>query len=854
MSTSKATSNNTGGLDPQEKARVAASITSKEQAPSTRQQSAEYANWRAIANAPADQFNVERIPISMLRQMRRDPMISFALHFVRTPIIRAPWYIKCEDAQIAAFVDYALRKIYSRLVYQYMLSMDFGFSAIAKKFVQETILGTYFDPNDPEGQAETPDDFLLPGGTNPAPAQLQGAEKPIWSEGSVLPWIWAPFVPLPPEDVEPIWEKGEFGGIKFTPRFQVQNVQGGKQSNEGDIDVDLYHSLWITNERDSVFGNIFGYPRIGSAFNYWHSYWMQHALYDRHFEKDADPPTMVRHPEGNYQDPNTGDIIAFRDLALDIGDRVRAGSTIAIPSEVYANLEDRPSNMHKWDISYLQGGGNFEAFIESFDYLNVMKLRAVWVPEQALIEGKGGQSSRNVADTFGDAFQESQAVLLEEFDLHINRYVIPQLIYTNFPEFEGQAEKITRGFSNKDVETMRQLIQLIGQNPDALNTLPIDVRAMLEDFAIPLMDIKNQAANAEQAALENNPGVVPAIPGQQAGVVPTGGQSATNPQQGGLPFAYVQPPERIELGMGSGIYLADDFVAGLPNSEHYADKIIKSYASQLYRAFLDLYKGQYDHFADFLAEQDEGIELSISDKVRDFMTRWTQDSDLWATSILRLREVYRNTFSRAGRLQLDKSNLETSFSIDDPDVNDFIQQQVSRTVRSIASTIKNDISEKLTAVVDEMEDAKPEDIATRLRAEVSDYPTWQATRAARTEIRDLFNGATLLAGQQAGIKQAQAIDARFGKTDDDCEERDGEIFSIAEALAVDEHPNGTLAWRLLPTENLSINTNDNDDVLASYDSETEVVNFSDQLEAGERRRYLLALGDKLSYDAQNNRR
>jgi hypothetical protein len=846
MSTGKATNNNTGALDPQEKARVAASITGKEQAPSTRQQSAEFANWRAIANSPADQYNVERIPISMLRQMRRDPMISFATHFVRTPIIRAPWYIKCTDAQVAAFIDYSLRKVYARLVYQYMLSLDFGFSAIAKKFVQEPILDTYFDPNDPEGQEETPDDFLLPGGVNPAPAELQGAEKPIWSEGSVLPWIWAPFVPLPPEDVEPIWNKGEFDGIKFTPRFQVQSVQGSTASNEGDLEIDLYHSLWITNERDSVFGNIFGYPRIGPAFNYWWSYWQQHALYDRHFEKDADPPTVVRHPEGNYQDPNTGDIIAFRDLALDIGDRVRAGSTIAIPSEVYANLEDRPSNMHKWDLDYLQGGGNFEAFIESFDYLNVMKLRAVWVPEQALIEGKGGQSSRNVADTFGDAFQESQAVLLEELDLHINRYVIPQLIYANFPEFEGKAEKVTRGFSNKDVETMRQLIQLVGQNPETLNTLPIDVRAMLEDFAIPLMDVKNQAANAEQAARENTPGAVPAIAGEQAGIVPTGGRSSTNPQQGGLPFSYVQPPERIELGFGSGVYLADEFVAKLPNTIHYQDKIMKSYASQLYRAYHDLYRGQYDHFADFLAQQEEGLELSISEKVRDFLSQWNQDADLWARSIIRFRNIYNNVFSRAGRSQLDSAGLSTNFSTDDPDINTFITEQLNRTVRSIASTLKNDIGENLTKVVDEMPDATPDQIATRLRQEVSDYPTWQATRAARTEIRDLFNGATLLAGQQAGVTQAQAVDARFGKTDEDCEERDGEIFSINEALEIDEHPNGTLAWKLLPTTNLSVVISDKGDgLLAAYEPETETIYVSDMVPEKDRKAYIRSVTDEL---------
>lgn len=842
-------SSNTGGLTPEEKARLSKSVAGKEQAPSTRQQTAEFSNWRAIANAPNDPFNIERIPISRLRQMRRDPMISFALHFIRTPLIRAPWYIKCEDAQVAAFVDYSLRQIYTRLVLQYMLSLDFGFVAIAKKFVQEPIIGTYFDPNDPAGNPESPDSFLLPNPQAHVPAELVGAEKPIWSEGAVLPWVWQPFVPLPPEDVEPVWNKGEFDGIKFFPRFQVQagGLQGGsKASNEGDLEIDIYHSLWITNDRDSSFGNIFGYPRIGPAFNYWWSYWHHHSLYDRHFEKDADPPTQVRHPEGNYEDPNTGDVISFRELALDIGDRVRAGSTIAIPSEVYTNFEDRPSGVYKWDISYLQGGGNFEAFIESFDYMNVMKLRSVWVPEQALIEGKGGQSSRNVADTFGDAFQESQAVLLSEFDLHINRYVIPQLVATNFPEFEGKAEKVTRGFSNKDVETMRQLLQLVGQNPDTLKSLPIDVRAMLEEFAIPLMDVKNQAANAEQAASENTPGAVPAVPGQQAGVVPTGGQQTTNPQQGGLPFSYVQPPERITLERGDGIYLADEFVASLPNTEHYADKVVKSYASQLYRILNDLYTGQYVDFSEYLKNQ-EGLELSISDKVRTLVNNWQGDQELWTRTIARMQELYKNVFSRSGRAALNKAKLEANFSTEDVEINQFINQQIERTIRSIAGTIKQDLSIKLTAVVDEMgDDLDPVQVSDRLRKEVSDYPDWQATRAARTEIRDLFNGATLLAGQAAGVKQVQAVDARFGSTDDECEERDGEIFSIKEAMNVDEHPNGTLAWRLLPTQNLSIVNGTPEGLLASYDPNNETIYLSPELSKETRRKYIKNVTNAIS--------
>lgn len=839
-------------ITPEVKAQTRATIEGKEQAPTTRQQSAQYPQWRAIADAPADPFNVERIPISQLRQMRRDPMIGFALHFIKMPLIRAPWYIKCEDAQIAAFLDYSLRKIYARLVLQYMLCLDFGFVAIAKRFSQEPVLGTYFDPQDP-GETEDPD--LFP--NQNVPADLRGKSKPIWSEGSILPITWKPFVPLPPEDVEPIYSnQGEFDGIKFVPRFQVQagGIGGKTGSNEGEMEIDVTHSLWVTHDKDSQFGNIFGYPRIGYAYQHWFSYWHRHYLADRHFEKDSDPPTVVRHPEGHFQDPNTGDTIAFRDLALDIGDRVRAGSTIAIPSEVYTNFEDRPSQMYKWDLDFLKGGGNFEAFEKAFDYLDVAKLRALWVPEQALIEGKGGQSSRNVASTFGDAFQDSQSVLMADFDDHLNRFVIPQLLWANFPEFEGEAVKVTRGFASRDIETIRQLLQLVGQSD--ITQLGLDTRTILEELNIPVMDPATQAAEANRAAQQNNPGQVEAIPGQQAGVVPTGG--APNNPSNILPFSYVQPNERIYMPtvqLSNGLpqdhplVLSDNFIASLPGSEHYADRIIKQYAKQTWDAWFDLYSGQYKSFADFLESEgielsDDGVELAdVGDKVRRWLTKWTQDNDIWNNTVARSVGIFRSVMNRAALLST--KGLEGSWDADSPEAHDWLVAHVQSTINNVRNTINNNLAGATQRIIEENEGITAPELAAAIRAHFSDFPQWEANRLARTEIRDLWNGAKLMAAASMGVSQVQARDGQRGPTDEECEERDGEVFQISDALDVHEHPNGTLEWKLLSSNNLRIRTSENEEVLASYDSDKEIIYLADNLDENQRKSFIHSVGDQL---------
>ena len=74
---------------------------------------------------------------------------------------------------------------------------------------------------------------------------------------------------------------------------------GRTLGSSGGVDIDVYHSLWATNEKESVFGNIFGYPRLAYAFPFWWSYWFRWAIADRAFEKKGDPAIIVRHPEGS---------------------------------------------------------------------------------------------------------------------------------------------------------------------------------------------------------------------------------------------------------------------------------------------------------------------------------------------------------------------------------------------------------------------------------------------------------------------------------------------------------------------------------------------------------------------------
>lgn len=501
---------------------------SQSRSPSTQNQTqSSWVNWNGMAEILGQPFDTTRIPISKLEQMRRDSMLAFGLSFCKVPLIRAPWYIQSSDAQRAAFIDGALRKIYGRFILAYTNSFDFGFSAIVKRFEYGVPDWKYVNQEDV-------------GSNDP------NAEKDVWPDKNVDALLWKSFLAVSPRVASPHWNaKGEFAGIDLGPNtgnagngwagFSNFPWGGGKQGRPADIPLDW--ALWATNEKDSVFGSLWGYPRLGYAYRYWWSYWYKFGLADRAFEKWADPPVVIYYPTATAIDAD-GETVDFSSAALATAESIRSGANVAIPGDVVRSDMDKATGTREWEVDQLESTANFDALTASFEYLDVQKLRAVMVPEQAVIEGKGGTSSRNVAATFGDLFAESQAVVMEEIDDIINRYMIPQLLEANFGPGGPTCTKITTGFDPQDIETMRQIVGGFA-NADP-GHLPVNIRELLDRLGIPVLSHtafqRELDRQAELAAKAQPPQVTPSTggPGKaKAGVTNLG--------------EYVQPSESINL-------------------------------------------------------------------------------------------------------------------------------------------------------------------------------------------------------------------------------------------------------------------------------------------------------------------
>jgi hypothetical protein len=758
-------------------------------------------------------------------------MLAFGLSFIKMPHVRARWFTNARskdgvNAQVAAHLDHDLRRIYPSLVLQMLNSLSFGFQAIAKRFELRTPGGTYIQTNPETGEQE---------------------ELPIWSEGSIQPIGWKPFVGLRPEAVEPVWSSaGEFDGIEYSPGDSSGAPGGvgaastgggsGGDDKEKTYKIDLYHSLWFTHEREESFGSIYGYPRLGYAYRWWWSYWFRWAIADRAFERKADPSVLVRHPEGDFIDENTGESMSYSEYALLMGERMRSGGVIALPSEVYEDASGKGTTP-MWEIDFTKDATNFDPFDKSFSYLDSAKIRALAMPEQYIMEGSGGTSSRNVTAEMGSAFIESQAVLSAQMTDQVNRFLIPQWLAVNYPEFVaegGTAEMVVHGFADEDVDFTNQVIQLIGQQEAGMTEIMklVDLKRILQAKGTPIAEFgeqqRREAQVAQEAAAQQAPLIEPG-PGQ-VGIVP--GETGFS--------TYINPREVI--------YLADsgtEFIDNLPQTNHYEDKAVKGFSRRLWNLYHELYTDEYrtilndfENSDDPIEFSDDPVEMAVGDVLQRAkeLLRNSRVSRLWPQTLQTSQIILKNIMLRASRNELRKSGLKAV--VDQEAFDTYLTDHIADFAAKVSETSRNEVQDFMAARMQEGVTDRVE-LAKQAREHfVDDFPKWKSDRLVRTEVARTYNQAVLLAAEQAGVELVQATDGR--EHDSDCTDRDGKLFTISEAQREVEHPNGALGWKIVPVA-LSVERVEDvgiEQAIGRYDAENQKVLLSQDASLEQERNYL----------------
>lgn len=884
-------------LDPKEADKLTRSVLSRDEAPTVSGLTPDFNTWQRNRDVLGPPFDDERITVAQMRQIRKEPMIAFGLHYRKVPIARAEWHINARDKngknpQVAAFVDAAIRRIWARFVFQRMLVYDFGFQAMVKRFVLANPGGVYLDPLD----------------TN---ADISKRVKPVWDNGSIAPKIYKVPSALRPEAVQPRFDDntGEFDGITYTAPTQTAaaSAKSKKRKASAVTEYDVYHSLWATHQKDEEHGSLYGYPLTGYAREYWWDYRYYRGLRRRAYERFAIPPVLAFHPEGSTVVDDIGTTRPNWEIAIEMAERMRGNAVAAVPSTMAeAGIGETSGTQRAWDFKFMDTPTDaLSVFDNVFNYLNVMKLRSIWVPEMAFIGKESGNSGGNIAAQMQDIFNASMSLSMNEVMAEVNQYMIPHLLILNFPEFVnagGTAEMVSTGFRAEDVEMLKQVLQLVGQANSAELMAQLDLPELLRRMNLPIKD--PDAYAAEQSEIQRNtaaqgvglvPGVTIANPGANAGALNGGSQPAPQPagaaaavgfEDLGGDFIYFAPMGTIDMSVE--LAELDTFLAGLPSSKHYSDKNLRALSVQLRRLWAAHFNRIYRDLASYVKKldkfefEDDDVMLSygvdgmmfadpkkvaaaigvtfITKKQAEKASKQIVDGFKLSSKVLKdladkSAVIMRKMLKRGVTLDLKDANLKAELSDDAFDA--FLLEQTGRLIKFTHGTLKNEIRDFL---VNQIRDGKTSDeIADNLTSHFGSgtFSASKADRVARSETRDAVNAATLIAGEATGVKYVKAHDGE--EFDEECRKRNGKLFTVREAWREmrKEHPYGTLAYELVPRVNLSVEMvnelpEERADNFAYFDDTTDTAYVLSTLSDQAINTYLYSLGDWLCTPASRN--
>src|SRR3954467_5665321 len=114
-------------VDPKEQQKIEKALKSKEIAPPVAVQSGTFVDWKKIRDELGQPFIADRPPpLRKLKEMAKDPMLRFGLHYTTVPHIRANYHFEARDkdgqnAQVAGFFDSAWKPIHADFMLKALL-------------------------------------------------------------------------------------------------------------------------------------------------------------------------------------------------------------------------------------------------------------------------------------------------------------------------------------------------------------------------------------------------------------------------------------------------------------------------------------------------------------------------------------------------------------------------------------------------------------------------------------------------------------------------------------------------------------------------------------------------------------
>ena len=120
-----------------------------------------------------------------------------------------------------------------------------------------------------------------------------------------------------------------------------------------------------------------------------------------------------------------------------------------------------------------------------------------------------------------------------------------------------------------------------------------------------------------------------------------------------------------------------------------------------------------------------------------------------------------------------------------------VKKQIALRAKGMSDTTRDDIQRIVTQAQERTTDNSTEAIAKELREAGVTSSRSRSELISRTESATAYNQGAIMGYHEAGVEKVEALDS---DEDEECAARNGQIYTLEEAAAIEPHPNCVLAW------------------------------------------------------------
>lgn len=400
-------------------------------------------------------YSGDSITYEAIREMNKDPVISFCNKVQSAIISSLPYSISCPDPMIQAVLSHHLEAQYAEIVESLCSALYNGFSFGQKIWHKKRV--TFYE-------TEKQEDGTI--------------KYKIAYNGNIDAIRNVKFI-------DPCSSLTYYVNNRLEEIEYVEQIAGVRN-----IRVDRRDLLWMSD--GDPFDKIFGLTRYYNIAVNWEITLILYKYLLADLDRNTSAPNIVRYPEGYTEIEEDGEKmkVSNLDIANEIGKNLPKSESISLPS-----TKDRDGKEFLWGVSPIENWSNrgTEALNKSISYIDRTKMLGMSIPP-ALIQ-QAGDKPASASEV--EAAMELMMFIEESFVAKIERCIcedyLDDIVMMNFPRSNRVPYKfkIDKSVFNKR-GIVRQVIELmIRANSQVLNGgkmipnhMP-DLKSILDQVNVP---------------------------------------------------------------------------------------------------------------------------------------------------------------------------------------------------------------------------------------------------------------------------------------------------------------------------------------------------------------------------------